>query len=472
MTNWNENIFRANDIRGVYKKDFDSNFVDALADGFLKLANSKTPLYVAIGYDARISGLEIAEHLAQALKKRGVKVYFLGMGPSPLCTLAHYVKKNISASIMVTASHNPPHFNGFKLVLNKETVCGNKIMELKKLMQKKAFVKTKLNSKRGSKIFYNIIPAYIRVLKKSFGLQKKKFSHFPIKKIAIDCGNGASGPLAQKVFKVLNLPIKIHWLFAEPDGRFPNHPPDPSQEKHLKILKQTIQLKNCDFGVAFDGDGDRLVVVDKNKRVFHGDELMAIFIAHLKRAKRAFSVVVDVKCADWFFDFLKTNKVPYFIGKSGHSLIRTQTVKKNALFGGELSGHYFFQDSFFPIDDGIFGLLRLIQVCQDTQKTPDQFLTDQLLVKDRGFQTHEIRFSFKDRLQAKKLLKQLKNKFQKDKSFKCLFIDGVRASLPGRAWGVARLSNTQNEWTFRFGGKTLKDLKTIQKKFYTLVKLN
>ena len=512
MTKWNENIFRANDIRGIYKKDFDLNFVEALADGFLefeKVYSGEVIKRVVIGYDARLSGPEIAHHLSYTFKKKGVKVCFLGMVPSPLCTLASYVKNNVSASIMVTASHNPPNFNGFKIVLNKETICGNKMMELKKLIRKKALAGTKVIGKKGMQthlmrtkplvemkfplqgsqtpplqgtkplvemkfplqgsqtLHYDIIPAYVRVLKKSFGLKKKGFLCSPIKKIAIDCGNGVSGPVAQKVFKALKLPIKVHWLFVEPDGRFPNHPPDPSKQKNLKELKKTIELKKCDFGVAFDGDGDRLVVVDKNKRVFHGDELMAIFISHLKWLGYVFSVVADVKCADWFFNFLKKHKIPYFIGKSGHSLIRTQTVKKKALFGGELSGHFYFQDHFFPIDDGLFGLLRLIEVCHQANKTPEQ-----LLEKERGFQTQEIRFSFKDRLQAKALLKKLKTQFQKEKAFECLFVDGVRTSLPGRAWGVARLSNTQNEWTFRFGGKTLKDLKAIQKKFYTLLRAN
>lgn len=496
---WNEKIFRKNDIRGIYKKDFDLNFVKALAFSFVSfylhtqqrkdLTGEK--LVVALGHDCRLSSPEIAQHLAHCLSLAGAEVRFLGMLPSPVCFFTSLFLNNIQASIMVTASHNPPLFNGFKMMLNKETICDKKILKLKKIVQTGSHPPT---SKKGMTIPFDIKPSYI-----SFYQQRSSFfsihkdsernmaTHdnttsplkpIPIKNIAIDCGNGASGPMAQEIFKTLKLPIKIHWLYTKPDGHFPNHHPDPSLEKNLKDLQKTIKEKTCDFGAAFDGDGDRLFIIGKSGRILHGDELMSIFISDLlieklkkeilhKPSSKKISIVADVKCADWFFDFLKQKKIQVRKWKSGHSLIRQKTLEERALFGGELSGHFFFCDDFFPIDDGLYGLLRLIKICFKTGKTPEE-----LIPPKKSLETNEIRIQITDTSQAKKQLEKLKDHYKKEKSASCTFIDGARISFPGKAWGLARLSNTQSEWTLRFGGKHKKDLKKIQKDFYHLLNIS
>ena len=177
--------------------------------------------------------------------------------------------------------------------------------------------------------------------------------------------------------------------------------------------------------------------------------------------------MVDVKCADWFFDFLKKNKVQNTMWKSGHSLIRQKTLKKKASFGGELSGHFFFCDDFFPIDDGVYGLVRLILICLTTGKT-----LEKLLVKKESIETNEIRLPVENMSLAQKRLKFLKEYYINKKSVSCSFIDGVRVRFPHQGWGLARLSNTQNEWTFRFGGKNKKTLKKIQNHFYLLLNIS
>ena len=502
---WNEEIFRKNDIRGIYNQDFDLDFVQNLASAFVcfyfrtqKKNTFKKELFgekpiIAVGHDCRLSSPEIVQHLANTLALAGAEVRFLGMVPSPVCFFASHIFKKIHASIMVTASHNPASCNGFKIVLNKETICDEKILQLKKIIKTGSFLPPAL---KGKIISFDIESAYISFYTKKFlpamqiaspqlfashtasslepaFIKKKKLS------IAIDCGNGTSGPLAQKVLKALKLPVKIHWLYAKPDGRFPNHHPDPSLEKNLKDLQKTIKEKNCDFGAAFDGDGDRLVIVGKSGKILHGDELMSVFISDIltKKLKKKTCpasskssekslVVADVKCADWFFDFLKRQGVKAIIWKSGHSLIRQKTIEKKALFGGELSGHFFFCDDYFTIDDGIYGLLRLISICFKTGKTPEE-----LLIKKTSVETNEIRLAT-NISKAKKQIKYLKAHYINEKSAHCSFIDGVRVSFPaGSAWGLARLSNTQSEWTFRFGGKSKKDLKEIQTNFYQLLKI-
>ena len=574
---WNPNIFRKNDIRGIYKKDFDLNFVQKLAWAFVAFCRQQTKntgkqsskkLVVALGHDARLSSPEISKCLIKSLKQAGADVFFLGLVPSPLCFFASYFVKEITASIVVTASHNPPAFNGFKMMINQNTVCDKQILELQNLVQKTPFPQPNLNqtarkpvsvgqtlpfekgetfkvfptsrvdkkqkilntsSIKGTEQAFDIEWIYLAFLKKRF---LNQISDFPFKKdktphlpqchkentssssqinIVVDCGNGASGPLAQKVFKVLKkLSVCVHWLYDRPDGHFPNHPPDPSLEKNLVDLKKEIKKTNSHFGVAFDGDGDRLVVVGKSGHVLQGDELMSIFISDIiskgqlshpvgQRLKSRPSplVVADVKCGDWFFDFLKKlnqtgfekdatyevfssykedmkheflNKISIrkqvIMWKSGHSLIRQKTIEQKAMFGGELSGHFFFCDEGYPIDDGLYSLLRLIEISLKTGKRPEE-----LIAYKNTVETPEIRYPIKEEALAKKSLIKLKAFYQTKVEACLVCIDGVRVSFPNRAWGLARFSNTQKEWTFRFGGKNLAELKQIQADFYRILKI-
>ena len=575
---WNPAIFRKNDIRGVYKKDFDLTFVQKLASTFVdfywqqkekekekETCGQASSMTVAVGYDARLSSPEIAQCLIKSLQQAGAHTCSLGLSPTPLCFFASYFVKEISAGIMVTASHNPPDFNGFKMMINQESLCDEKITQLYNLGRKPpdkgcrtVLPTVDLNQATpAQQITPNVESAYIAFLKKRFFnprgfVQGSAFESADTSKvemklrnsnkswtnIVVDCGNGATGPLAQKVFQAFtnnktpialketsigdlrlqtqsivsdSLPVRVHYLFAEPDGRFPNHHPDPSIESHLQDLKTAVQKTHSHFGIAFDGDGDRLVVVGKNGHILQGDELMSIFISDILNqtgfekgvALGPFStskvhkklenlnnipkttnrplVVADVKCGDWFFDFLKEKGLPFVMWKSGHSLIRQKTIEKKAAFGGELSGHFFFYDEGYPIDDGLYGLLRLIEISQKTRKRPTRKAGDRTLPhsidcdselssKTTTIETPEIRYPIKDG--AKKKLEKLKNFYKKQDQAHCVFIDGLRVSFPGQAWGLARFSNTQNEWTFRFGGKTQAELNKIQADFYHLLNIN
>ena len=535
---WNKTIFRKNDIRGIYKKDFDLHFVQNLAFAFVTFcqkyrlprlslespqAMSLAPptdkkLLVALGHDARLSSPEIAQCLSTALKTAHADICFLGLVPSPLCFFASHFFKDISASIMVTASHNPPAFNGFKMMVKKESVCDQKIKQLYQIgldlilknrksdspaqaqknqvlafeQQAKARINkikpVRLNTSQTLITAKDVESAYISCLQKKF-LNLKKTPHQPklnrfglgVLDIVVDCGNGASGPLAQKVFQALkDCPVRVHWLYAKPDGRFPHHHPDPSCPENLKDLKDKVQKSHSLFGVAFDGDGDRLVVVMRNGKILEGDELMSIFISNIleeqgfngKTKAKPLSqnkipkplVVADVKCADWFFAFLKTKPLRTIMWKSGHSLIRQKTIKEKAIFGGELSGHFFFPDNFFPIDDGLYGLLRLLAISLRQGQGPGG-----LIVPKTTVETTEIRYPVKDEDEAQNRLKCLKAFYQKEKKAQCVSIDGVRVSFPDRSWGLARFSNTQKEWTFRFGGHSLRERNKIQKNFYQIL---
>ena len=469
---WNEAIFRKNDIRGIYKEDFDLSFVKKLALAFIhfynqekflpnRKTNTQKPI-ISIGHDCRLSSPEIAQHLARSLSEGGAEVRFLGMLTSPACFFSSHYFEDIKASIMVTASHNPPEFNGFKIILNKKNICDERLLHLKTIIKEKLSSKV---SSEGTMTAFDTESSYIDFHKKKI---KKLKKNFPLS-IAIDCGNGASGPIVQKIFKSIALPIQIHWLYTEPDGHFPNHHPDPSEEKNLKDLQKTVKEKECDFGAALDGDGDRLFIIGKEGKIFHGDELMSIFIPDILKnihSTKEKHIVTDVKCADWFFAFVRTQRIQNIVWKSGHSLIRQKTLEEKAIFGGELSGHFFFCDENYPIDDGLYALLRLIRIYFETGKPLEEMIPKE----KQSIETNEIRIPTNNLMEAKEKLKILRDYYTNTQA-SCNFIDGVRVSFHKRAWGLARLSNTQSEWTFRFGGSNQKNLKDLQKHFYQLLKI-
>lgn len=463
--NYNPKIFRKNDIRGLYKKDFDLKFVQSLTQAFIlysqKKINIDQGLKIALGHDCRLSSPEIAHCMAKTLASHGVQVDFLGMVPSPLCFFASHFFSDIQASIMVTASHNPAEYNGFKFQLNKESISDQELLSIHDICKNKMVIQEKKRVEDSLMVQNSAKRNYINLLKEKFSVITS--SNQAIKKIAIDCGNGASGPLVREVFESLNLPV--YYLYDEPDGHFPNHHPDPSLEENLKDLKNIVVEKGCEFGAAFDGDGDRLVVMDKTGKTLHGDELMAIFIADMmqKSTQSLKIIVVDVKCADWFFDFLKKFGIKTTMWKSGHALIRQKTLQEKADFGGELSGHFFFRDDFFPIDDGLYTLLRLIKAIVGSGKS-----LEELIPKTDSVQTDEIRISIENKEQAMMKLQSIRKYYGNQSFARCSFIDGIRVSLK-KAWGLVRFSNTQNEMTLRFGGKTNSDLQNIQKTFYELL---
>ena len=465
--NYNPKIFRKNDIRGLYKTDFDLEFVQNLAQAFIIYSQNKidcehSKLKIALGHDCRLSSPEIAGCMVEALASHGVQVCFLGMVSSPLCFFASHFFSDIQASIMVTASHNPAEYNGFKFQLNKESISDQELLVIRDICENKMVVqKEKQIEKKSLIIQHSAETNYTNILKEKFSII---MSNQGIKKIAVDCGNGASGPLVRKVCESLNLPI--HYLYDEPDGHFPNHHPDPSLEKNLKDLKKVVVEENCDFGAAFDGDGDRLVIVDKRGRILHGDELMAIFIADMVERSALSTVVADVKCADWFFDFLEKLKIRTIMWKSGHALIRQKTLQEKVGFGGEVSGHFFFQDDFFPIDDGLYTLLRLIKVIVSSGRS-----LEQLVPKRDSVDTYEIRVPVEDKDQTMKKLQSIRVYYGNQSFARCSFIDGIRVSLE-KAWGLVRFSNTQSEMTLRFGGKTKSDLQDIQRTFYELLDIS
>lgn len=440
-------IFREYDVRGVYEKEFDLDFAYKLGRAFITYVFNKTGKSaprVSIGYDARRSSLDIVERLSQGMKDGGASVQILGLVTSPICYYSTF-QLDLDGAIMVTGSHNPPEYNGFKISLGKTTIHGEEIQNLKKILLAENFV-----SGTGTIKNYDIFPEYLARYKTEFGSLK------PIK-VVLDCGNGAAGSIVRRLYSVAGLQPEI--LFEEPDGAFPNHHPDPTVEKNLVQLAKKVVETGAVCGIGFDGDADRIGVVDHTGRMVFGDELMTIFARSVLKETKGVKIVGDVKCSDRMYHDIANGGGEPIMWKTGHSLIKEKVKIEKAPFGGEMSGHVFFADRNYGYDDAPYAGLRLCEILSTTGKNIPQLLAG----LPPSFNTPEIRI---DTTEDKKVLivEKVKEKFNqlaKTEDIKINLIDGIRISFPD-GWALARASNTQPVLVVRFESVTAEGLKRIE----------
>lgn len=439
-------IFREYDIRGIFNQQFDLDFAYQLGKTFTSYVFKKTgkqKLKFSVGYDARLSSVPIIENLTKGMKESGAEVLVLGLITSPMCYFSTF-HLNLDGAIMVTGSHNPPDFNGFKVSLGNTTIFGEEIQTLKTLMQDSDYI-----TGDGSIKTYDIFPEYLDRYKKEFGTIKNV-------NVVLDCGNGAGGIIARKLFNAVGLFPEI--LFETPDGLFPNHHPDPTVEKNLKDLARKVVATGAVAGIGFDGDADRIGVVDHTGKMIYGDELMTIYSRAILAENKGAKIVGDVKCSDLMYaDIAKHGGEP-ILWKTGHSLVKEKIKIEKAPFGGEMSGHIFFADRNYGYDDALYAGLRLCEILSKTGKNIRQLLEG----FPKAFNTPEIRI---DTTEEKKVLivEKVKEKFQnqKDPSIKVNLIDGIRISFTD-GWALARASNTQPVLVVRFESTSETGLKRIQ----------
>lgn len=443
-------IFREYDIRGVYNGDFDKDFAYQLGQSFACFLNEKgcdAPT-VTIGHDARLSSPEISQALIDGLTSSGVKVIFLGLITTPISYFSMF-QLEAQGGIMVTGSHNPPDYNGFKISFGKTTLFGNEIQRLREILAKGDFLKGE-----GKKEDFDIFPAYVERYKKEFtGLEKVS--------VVLDCGNGAAGCIARRLFEAVGLKPQI--LFEEPDGRFPNHHPDPTVESNLTSLKDVVTETKADIGIGFDGDCDRIGVIDNTGKFLLGDELMVIWARDVLANSPGEKIIGDVKCSDRMYADIEKHGGKPIMWKTGHSLVKNKIKQEKAPFGGELSGHIFFADRNYGYDDALYAGLRLIEIIAKTGKSMDELLEG----LPPSFSTPEIRL---DTTEEKKgqIVEKLKQHFEKMQNVELNFIDGVRVSyLDG--WALVRASNTQPVVVVRFESQSDERLIEIQNSVMEIV---
>ncbi len=440
-----DRIFREYDIRGVYGDDLTEEIAYLVGKAFISLIykeKHRIPENVTIGMDARLSSEHLKEGLIRGITECGVNVIDLGVCPTPLqyFSLFHL---SIDDGIMITGSHNPPQFNGFKISINRETIYGEKIKELKSIIEKKDFIA--LKTKGGSKK-YNIIDSYIK-------LMLQNFSSFEGLKIVIDSGNGTAGLVAPKIFK--NLGAHVIELFSEPDGSFPNHHPDPTILENIKDLIDTVLEQKAHFGIGFDGDADRIGVVDEKGQVIWGDKLLILFARDILKSNPKAKIIVEVKCSSVMYEEIeKMGGIP-IMWKTGHSLIKKKMKEEGALLAGEMSGHMFFNDRYFGFDDAIYASLRLAEII--TKSGKPYGLSKLMEGIKYVCNSPEIRIDCPD---EKKFMVVEKFKFF-FKSFECCTVDGVRINFP-KGWALLRASNTQPALVLRFEAETEEDLERIK----------
>lgn len=446
-------IFREYDIRGVYKQDFDKEFAFHLGRAFVTYVKRKSGsnnIRLTLGHDARLSSPEITEQLAAGFKASGADVLLLGLVTSPISYFSTFTVEGVEGGIMVTGSHNPPEYNGFKISYAKTTIFGEEIKELERIIKSGDYT-----SGAGKEEKIDILTPYVERYKKEFG-------QMPALPLVIDCGNGAAGIIARRMYEAVGLKPTI--LFEQPDGRFPNHHPDPTVEENLTVLKAEVAKTKARVGIGFDGDADRIGLIDHTGRFVLGDEMMCIVAADILKNSPGAPIIGDVKCSDRMYQFVRSAGGTPIMWKTGHSLIKEKVKKEKSPFGGELSGHVFFADRNYGYDDALYAGLRVIEILNRTGKTIPELLAD----LPPSFNTPEIRI---DTTEEKKhsIVKALKEKFSAPSSdYQVNLIDGIRVSFAD-GWALARASNTQPVLVLRFESTSQAGLNRIRTTFESVV---
>ena len=437
--NINPYIFREYDIRGKVVEDFPPEVVVLLGRAFGTLVNRSGGKEVAISGDIRITTPDLISYFKEGVLSTGVDIINIGIVPTPVNYYSLF-KLDVAASVQITGSHNPPEFNGFKLSLHKKPVYGDQIQLIKNFIDKLDF-----DVGEGSETRYKILPDYHSMIKSKINIEREM-------KIVMDCGNATGSINAPTIFK--DLGIQLTELYCEPDGSFPNHHPDPTVEENLKDLIDEMKTGKYDVGIAFDGDADRLGVVDETGEIIWADQLIAIFLPDLIEPDD--EIIFDVKCSQALVDMIKKYKGKPVMWKTGHSLIKNKMAESNCKLGGEMSGHIFFADDYYGYDDAIYVAARLIQLLSKTDKT----LSELKSVIPVYHSTPEIRLEADSDEEKFKIAKLAVEYFTKHNN--CITVDGVRI-IYDNGWGLVRASNTQPVIVCRFEGNTLENMNEIKK---------
>ncbi len=441
-----KHIFREYDIRGIFNKDLNEKSIKTI--GFLLAQQiKKHGNIVAIGYDARTHSVCISDWLTSGFNKAGLKVLNMGLVPTPCNYFAGFHDKHIKATVMITGSHNPPEYNGLKITINKLPFFGKDIQNLGKEVMDNVDVLNIDDDISCQKI--DMLSQYIKYLSEHFKHLKGFHESF-----VIDCGNGVAGEAVSKICKNLKLKAKI--LYANPDGTFPNHHPDPSEEKNLADVKK--ELKDGDFklGFAFDGDADRLGILSK-KHIFKGDEMALLYAKMIENPK----ILGEVKCSQMMYDEIDKIGTSYMY-KTGHSNIKMKMREIPIDLAIEVSGHLFFNDRYFGYDDAIYAMLRAIELVkheidfdEEIEKYPKTYSTDEIKITT----TDEDKFQIIKKLQQ--YLQNPSSNFPKVKEI--IDIDGVRVIFE-HGWGLIRASNTTPTLVARFEATNQKSMQEYQEK--------
>ena len=444
-----ESIFREYDIRGIVPSQVNEASIKSIARAIAKKCNEENINELALGRDGRLSGEEILKLLSSQLQTNGISVVNIGIVTSPLL---YYAAKQLpsKSGIMITGSHNPKNYNGFKIVINDSPISGLEILDL--------LSDEPINKRNAGKEIYkkNLMDEYIEEVSSQSTKKPKKI------KVVLDCGNGAAGEIAPKLIRSLG--YEVIELYCEIDGNFPNHHPDPGKEENLQDLIQAVKENSADVGIAFDGDGDRLGVVTEEGDIIFPDQLMMIFAKDILKNYPGKEIIFDVKCTNLLSNIINQAGGIPSMSATGHFHIKNALKKTNAPLAGEMSGHIFFNDKWHGFDDGHYSAFRLLEIMNSL----DMPLSSMLNELPKACSTPELNINVEEEKKFK-IVKDFVNKAQFKGGSK-VTIDGLRVDFDD-GWGLIRASNTTPKLVLRFEAKTSSRLKEIKNMFLNQLKL-
>jgi phosphomannomutase/phosphoglucomutase len=468
----NTEIFREYDIRGIADRDLTSPVIVGLGRAFAAYLHSNGINSVTVGYDARISSPRLCDDIVRGLTMAGVDVTVIGLCPTPALYFSLYHLQT-GAGVMITGSHNPSEFNGFKLCVGKETIYGEEIQNIRRIMERAeknhvprergqgSGIKEHAGKTRNGTVTHlPILPDYILYIKSLFNSVEDSRL-----KIVLDSGNGTAGLAAPEIIRSMN--CEVIELYSDPDGRFPNHHPDPTIPGNLATLIDTVCTSKADAGIAFDGDSDRIGVVDEKGNILWGDQLMVIFSRDILRERPGATFVSEVKCSQVMYDDVRAHGGNAVMWKTGHSLIKAKMKELHAAMAGEMSGHLFFADRYYGYDDAIYAACRIIEILKNLKSAKGKNASLSMLLADlpKTFNTPEIRFDCSDTIKFK-VVEKVKEAFLNGTGLpqsprEVITVDGVRAIFE-KGWGLIRASNTQPVLVMRFEANDPASLESIK----------
>jgi len=436
--------FKAYDIRGVVPTALNPEFARELGRGLAARAHAAGVTTMVVGRDGRLSSPELAGALQEGMRQGGIDTIDVGQVPTPLVYFAAYTLKT-GSGVAVTGSHNPPEYNGFKMMMGGRTLHGDAILALRDEVAAGPKHATQL----GKATSVDILTPYLARVLGDIKLARPM-------KIAIDCGNGVAGAVAPQLFRGLG--CEVTELFCEVDGTFPNHHPDPAEPHNLEDLIHCVKTTDCEIGLAFDGDGDRLGVVTKSGQIIWPDRQLILYARDVLERCPGETIIYDVKCSRHVAVQIRAAGGKPLMWQTGHSLIKAKLAETGAPLAGEMSGHVFFKERWFGFDDGLYTGARLLEILS---RSADPSAVLEAL--PQGVSTPELKLEMREG-EPHALIKRLQTEGVFEGASEIVKIDGLRADYPD-GFGLARASNTTPVVVLRFEGDTADALARIQAAF-------
>jgi len=453
----NPSIFQEYGIRGIVDKEFEVQDTYDLACAIVTYFHQQDPEIhsIILGADGRVHSPAIKKEITQALQERGFDIIDIGTCTTPVLYFALQQIKDHPVGIMITASHNPGEYNGLKMCLGHDLISSKEIQEVKRIYNEKSFLPRSPQPGKVTKVA--MIEDYVDYL-------ANLFPHLIGSEInaIIDCGNGAAGTVLPALLEKMKWE-KMQLLFAEVDGTYPNHIADPVVEKYMEDLKRELANTAATFGLGLDGDGDRMAAMTKTGRLIKGDQLLGLYSKKILEQHPGSAIVFDISSSKSIFDVIKQRGGVPLVAATGVANIKKMMSETGALLGGEMSCHTIFKDRYLGYDDGIYSLMRFVELIHESSQTLDSLLGEFPAV----FSTPTFRIPC-ERAICFKIVEELKEQFALQKDVELITIDGLRVNFPN-GWAIVRASNTEPVISIRFEGNTAEDLLCIKKYFYSTI---